>query len=76
MSKILQHGVAEIIRRLAQTLENGIADGSIARFDDINEKAKVFCHQWLGASLVARISHDDTSLNAAMRTKKKLIPSA
>lgn len=75
MSEILQQGVNEIVARLAKTLEEGIAEGSIAEIDDTEDLAEAIYHQWLGASLVASLSHDDAPLKSAMLATEKLIPS-
>lgn len=67
MSKILARGVADIISHLAQTLERGIAEGSVAPLSDPRGVAQSIYHQWLGASLVAGLSHNDEPLKAAMK---------
>ncbi|MBK5933674.1 TetR family transcriptional regulator [Rhodovulum imhoffii] len=74
MSRILQNGVNSIISRLAKTLEQGTADGSIAPLENPNDLAQSIYYQWLGASLVAGLSHDDAPLQAAMKTTRKAIP--
>ncbi len=74
MSNILQQGVAAIVARLARTLEEGIAEGSIGRIDDPDVMAETIYHLWLGASLVASLSHSDVPLTSAMRTTRKLVP--
>jgi TetR/AcrR family transcriptional repressor of nem operon len=76
MSQILEQGVNAIIARLARTLEEGIAEGSIAKIDDTNEVAEAIYHQWLGASLVASLSYDDAPFKSAMQTTRKLVPAA
>ena len=76
MSAILQLGVSEIVNALAQTLHAGIAEGSIAPLQDPDAMAQMIYHQWLGASLVASLSHEDTPLKAAMRATEALIPLA
>nr|WP_298249377.1 TetR/AcrR family transcriptional regulator [uncultured Halomonas sp.] len=74
MSKILQLGVAEVVAHLTKTLEQGIAEGSIDSIDDPGAMAEMIYHQWLGASLVASLSHDDAPLRSAMKATKRLIP--
>lgn len=74
MSTILQSGVNEIIAALADTLRQGIAEGSIAALDNPEAMAELIYHQWLGASLVASISHEDAPFKAAMRATRALIP--
>lgn len=76
MSEILRQGVIEIIARLAVNLDDGIADGSIAQIDDTRGLAEAIYHQWLGASLVASLSHNEAPLKSAMQMTQKLIPPA
>lgn len=76
MSRILQQGVAAILRRLSQTLRDGVEDGSIAPLDDTDGLAEAIYHQWLGASLLAGLSHDDAPLRSAMDMTRKMIPPA
>ncbi|MGV8985917.1 MAG: TetR/AcrR family transcriptional regulator [Cypionkella sp.] len=76
MSHILQRGVTEIIARLAETLAQGVAEGSIAALDDPRGMAQAIYHQWLGASLVAGLSHSDAPLIAAMKATEAFVPAA
>ena len=73
MSKILERGVAYIISHLTQTLEQGIADGSIGPLRDPKSVAQSIYHQWLGASLIAGLSHNDAPLKAAMEMTAQAI---
>jgi TetR/AcrR family transcriptional repressor of nem operon len=75
MSKILQQGVSDIIQSLADTIESGIDDGSIATIHNPVDLAQSIYHQWLGASLVAGLAQDDAPLKAAMKATKRAIPS-
>lgn len=74
MSKILQQGVISIVEHLAGTLEEGVADGTIGPLGDPSAMAETIYHMWLGASLVASLSHDDASLKSAMRATQELVP--
>jgi len=76
MSQILLQGVDGIVAHLAGTLDDGIADGSVAQIDDTTSLAKTMYYQWLGASLVASLSQDDTPLISAMQATRKLVPTA
>ncbi len=67
MSKILARVVADIISHLTKTLEQGIAEGSVAPLRDPRSIAQSIYHQWLGASLIAGLSHNDEPLQAAMK---------
>ena len=76
MSKILRKGVEDITASLADTLDQGIAEGSIAPLPDTRALAQSIYHQWLGASLVAGLSKDDAPLKAAMTATLQAVPPA
>ncbi|SFU11773.1 TetR/AcrR family transcriptional regulator [Sedimentitalea nanhaiensis] len=74
MSNILQKSVSEIVARLTETLEQGTNDGTIAALEDPRSTAEMIYHMWLGASLVASLSHSEAPLNSAMNATKVLVP--
>ncbi|WP_342069306.1 TetR/AcrR family transcriptional regulator [Yoonia algicola] len=74
MSSILQKAVSDIIAHLARTLKEGADDGTIAPFDDPKALAEMIYHMWLGASLIASLSHSDAALNSAMDATEALVP--
>ncbi|MCV0352872.1 MAG: TetR/AcrR family transcriptional regulator [Nitratireductor sp.] len=74
MSSILQKGVSDIIARLALTLEQGAEDGTIVPLENPKASAEMIYHMWLGASLIASISHSDAPLSSAMDATKALVP--
>lgn len=76
MSRILRKGVEDIIASLSDTLDQGIAEGSIAPLADTKAFAQAIYHQWLGASLVAGLSQDDAALKAAMAATMQAVPAA
>ncbi len=67
-------GQGFLLAYLANTLKEGVAESTVAQLDDPVTLAKTIYHLWLGASLVASLSHNDTSLNAAMRATEALVP--
>ena len=73
MSEILQRGVTTIIAHLTETLEQGVAEGSIAPLEDPGGAATAIYYQWLGASLVAGLSHSDAPLKLAMTATEAFI---
>lgn len=73
MSDILQRGVDSIVGTLTQTLEQGIAEGSIAPVEDPGTLAQSIYYQWLGASLIAGLSHDAAPLEAALKATTEAI---
>ncbi len=74
MSNILQKSVSEIVARLTETLEQGTDDGTIAALEDPRSTAEMIYYMWLGASLVASLSHSEAPLNSAMNATKVLVP--
>ncbi len=76
MSSILEQSVQAIIAHLAATLRQGVADGSIEPHGRSEELAETIYHLWLGASLVAGLSRNNTALSSALRATKALIPAA
>ena len=74
MSNILEKVVSDVVAHLARTLEQGANDGTIASLEDPRASAEMLYYMWLGASLVASISHSDAPLNSAMDTTRALLP--
>lgn len=66
MSDVLRKGVRIIEDRLIRTLDDGLQDGSIGAIDDTGELGRALYRQWLGASLLAALSHDDMPLKSTM----------
>jgi TetR/AcrR family transcriptional repressor of nem operon len=74
MSNILEKVVSDVVAHLARALEQGADDGTIASLEDPRASAEMLYYMWLGASLVASISHSDAPLNSAMDTTRALLP--
>ncbi|MGR3481294.1 TetR/AcrR family transcriptional regulator [Salipiger marinus] len=66
MRRVLLEGTGQITARLAEMIEAGIADGSLAVQGAPQEIATQLYQSWLGASLLAKITRDDAPLRAAM----------
>mgnify|MGYP003681304662 FL=1 len=74
MRAILVDGTARVTARLPEAIEAGIADGSLRISDDPAALAAQQYQMWLGASLMAKITRDDTPLQTAMDvTKRQLL---
>lgn len=73
MRATLERGTAGIVERLAGTIEAGKADGSLKTEADARGLALVLYQNWLGASLLAKISRDRAPLDAAMVTTRQLL---
>ncbi|WP_425331330.1 TetR/AcrR family transcriptional regulator [Paracoccus ravus] len=66
MRQILDKGVAQLTGRLAALLREGGEDGSVRRLGDPDGMAQLIYAQWLGASILAKLSRSDVPLRAAM----------
>jgi len=73
MRKALLRGTTAVIRRLARTIESGIADGSVVVEEEPQRVAETLYQTWLGASLLAKITRDaEPLLNALASTRRTL----
>lgn len=75
MSRTLTAGVNQIVSALQSTLEQGIADGSIAAIANPKQTAQGIYHLWLGASLVAALSRSEAALHSAMQSTEAMLSS-
>ena len=66
LRRVLLEGTGQITARLAERIEAGIVDGSLAVQGAPQEIAAQLYQSWLGASLLAKITRDDAPLRAAM----------
>ncbi|MDR6521697.1 TetR/AcrR family transcriptional repressor of nem operon [Variovorax paradoxus] len=74
MRAALARGTRGITERLAGCIEAGHADGSIKAMpqgQDAQGVAVALYQRWLGASLLAKITRDRSSLDAAMRDTRQ-----
>lgn len=82
MRLTLRDGTDQIVARLAQVIEVGMADGSLAQLKqsmlnqpstDAPTLAAMLYQVWLGASLLAKIHRDAAPMLQAMQTTKILL---
>ncbi|RUO33657.1 TetR/AcrR family transcriptional regulator [Aliidiomarina soli] len=73
MRKVLEQGTGAIIARLAQTLEQGVADDSLRPWTDSSEAAASLYQLWMGASLRAKITRDRQPLESALLATKRML---
>ena len=66
MREVLEHGTSRIIRRLSVAIGQGLADDSIKTRRDPDALAQTLYQSWLGASLLAKITQEDSPLRMAM----------
>ncbi|OJH44543.1 TetR/AcrR family transcriptional regulator [Paracoccus sp. SM22M-07] len=74
MRTILQDGVTAIIGKLSRALDVAGRDGSMRALDDPDAMATSLYQLWLGASLMAHLSHDGAPLGDAMTRTRALLP--
>ncbi|QEW08421.1 TetR/AcrR family transcriptional regulator [Nitrincola iocasae] len=73
MRKVLEQGTDRIIARIARTLEEGIADGSLQPWTESREAAAVLYQLWMGASLRAKITRDRKPLESALVATRRML---
>lgn len=73
MRQAMRQGTAGIITRTASALERGAADGSLTFDGSASEMADVLYQQWLGASLMVKITRTTTPFETAMAVTRRLL---
>lgn len=73
MRLAMRQGTAGIITRTASALERGAADGSLKFDGSASEMADVLYQQWLGASLMVKITRTTTPFETAMAVTRRLL---
>ncbi|WP_028535883.1 TetR/AcrR family transcriptional regulator [Paludibacterium yongneupense] len=71
MRAILHAGTGRIIARLADCIEQGIADGSLSQTLNPARTAGMLYAMWLGASLLAKLSCDRAPLEQALQSTQQ-----
>jgi TetR/AcrR family transcriptional repressor of nem operon len=65
MRLALLDGTNRIIARLATTLQQGQADGSLPVVDDAQQTAQTLYQLWLGAAMLTKLRREPSALQAA-----------
>ena len=73
MRLALQRGTNHIISRLADGIEEGIADGSLPNDLVAADTALVLYNQWLGATILTKIWHDQSALESSMCNTERIL---
>ncbi len=68
----LLNGAEKIVAAIAKCIDLGVDDGSIAAQHSQNTANTVY-QQWLGASLLSKLSHDTTQLRIALTMTEQLL---
>ncbi|USE03912.1 TetR/AcrR family transcriptional regulator [Vibrio sp. SCSIO 43133] len=72
MRSELLTGAERIVAAIAKCIELGIEDGSIAIQDSLSTASAVY-QQWLGASLLSKLSQDTAQLRVALSVTEQLL---
>ncbi|AKH21162.1 TetR/AcrR family transcriptional regulator [Sedimenticola thiotaurini] len=73
MRTALERGTSRIIQLISECIEEGQADGSLPGNLDAANSALTLYNLWLGATVLTKIRHDQTALEAAMATTRQLL---
>lgn len=73
MRLTLKQGTSAIVARLARTIEEGVADGSMRPEADAKQVAESLYQLWLGASIMAKIVRDTSPFDAAMSSTEYML---
>jgi TetR/AcrR family transcriptional repressor of nem operon len=73
MRQALKTGTAEIIDRIARTIEAGVADDSLKVHGPANETAQNLYQLWLGASVMAKIVRNVQPFEAALQMTRQIL---
>ncbi len=73
MRLALKGGTAGIVSRLAAAIERGAAEGSLGVEGEPGLVAESLYQLWLGASVMAKITRDESPFDAAMRTTRQML---
>lgn len=71
MRAALQRGTRGVIDRLARCIDEGRADRSLPYVADASSTAMTLYQNWLGASLLAKITRDRTPLDTVMASTRQ-----
>lgn len=73
MRLVLLRGTQQIVHKIAECITQGVKDGSLKIESKASELANSLYQIWLGASLLAKITHDRKPLHAAMVQTRRLL---
>ena len=76
MRLALQRGTNQIISRLADGIAEGITDGSLPNDLVAADTALVLYNQWLGATVLTKIWHDQSALESSMCNTERILKHA
>lgn len=76
MRRVLHDGVERLIARIATTIDEARADGSLPEGADAPALAQVLYQMWLGAALTAKLGRDRSPMHRALAATERLLACA
>ncbi|OLO03503.1 MULTISPECIES: TetR/AcrR family transcriptional regulator [Salinicola] len=73
MRQVLENGTDRIIERLTRELTRARQNGEMADDGDARELAASLYQMWLGASMLAKVTQNDSPLQSALSTTRRLL---
>lgn len=73
MRLALKSGTSEIISRIARVIKEGKSDGSIPIIASPKATAHALYELWMGASVMAKISHGRLAFNTALAATERIL---
>lgn len=73
MRSTMLEGTERIMRRIADCIEAGQADGSIRTAQSPGACAQWLYEAWLGASLISKLRRDSSAFDAALQTTRQVL---
>jgi len=73
MRQVLENGTDRIIERLTHELRRAQQNGEMTADGDARELAASLYQMWLGASMLAKVTQNDTPLQSALSTTQRLL---
>lgn len=73
MRVALKRGTGRIVERVAECIQEAQADGSLPGDIDAADTALMLYDLWLGATMLTKIRHDRSALDAAMVATRQLL---
>ncbi|WP_163832071.1 TetR/AcrR family transcriptional regulator [Spartinivicinus ruber] len=73
MRLILKTGIDSVIKKIASCIQHGVDDGSLPEQLDPQDAALALYQQWIGASLITKVRHDESAITNAMALTKGIL---
>ena len=74
MREVLDHGMNQVIARLASAIRAGIADGALAAHEHPEQLAESLYSNWLGMALRSKVARDSAPLRRLLLETAQRLP--